>query len=93
MRWWPVIMLVLGFSLTSQAASVDKNIWHACQADTDCIVVAGTCTPTAVNAMYKKEAAQHYAERRTNTKCPQQFWAPKTKVARCHLNACETVVN
>ena len=92
MRRLLVFMLMMT-PWVAQAASVDKNIWHACQADSDCIVVAGACVPTAVNAAYKAEAVKHYAELAAVAKCAKQFWAPKAKIARCHLNACETVVN
>ena len=86
--------LAFGLPLMAQAAeSVDKNIWHQCQTDAECVVVDGVCAPTAVNKLYEPEAVKHYKELATLAKCAKQFWAPKAKIARCHLNACETVVN
>lgn len=83
MRLLCTAMGAVWFALPASAAMSEGKDWRTCTADSECVLIQGTCRETAVNIAYQAEASAYYQQQAKGADCPKRFWEAKTKIAEC----------
>jgi len=84
MRGWCAALALALVAFGAQAKTLaESSNERACAQDSDCILIAGVCGPTAVNKDYKNNAEAYYKKQAKGAACVKRFWEVKERIAEC----------